>query len=146
MGQSGAVGKTDRRTDSCRCAGGQTKKKRRPDRPKRVGTFNSAGVCAAAFIGGAKGEKFWELRDGTHNQAGQDKETCSILHLIGEVLYLSTPPTPSQPKPEKRMREENKQKSVFLGVGAADSKKKNNEHISGCQISAYHLPRFPPFP
>ena len=70
MGQSGAVGRTERHTDSCRCAGGQTKKKRRPDRPKRVESLDSAGVSAAAFIGRGKEEKFGELRDGTHTQAG----------------------------------------------------------------------------
>ena len=33
----------------------------------------------------------------------------------------------------------------FLGVGSEDSKKKNDAHISGCQILAYHLPRFPTY-
>ena len=117
MGQSGVVGRTERRTDSCRHAGGQTKKYRRPDRPKRVETLDSAGVCATAFIGRAKEEKFWELRHATHTQAGQDKETCPNLYLIGEVLHLSkhlsTPTTPAQPKPQKEMRGTNGRKFFF---------------------------------
>ncbi len=123
----------------------QTKKKRRPDRPKWVESLDSAGVSTAAFIGRGKEEKFWELRDGTHAQAGQDKETCPNLHLIEEVLHLSTPQPHPSPNPKKECERERGEKVFFLGVGAADSKKTKNEHISGCQISAFHLPRFPPF-
>ncbi len=129
MGQSGAVGRTERRTDSCRCAGGQTKKYRRPDRLKRVETLDSAGICATVFIGRAKEEKFWELRHGMHTQAGQGKETCPNLHLNGEVFHLCTFPTPAQPKLPKEMRGTNGRKVFFLGVGAADSKKKTNTSV-----------------
>jgi hypothetical protein len=65
MGQSGAGGRTERRTESCRRVGWQTKKYRRPDRPKRVETLKSAGVCGTACIGRAKQEKFWEVRQTT---------------------------------------------------------------------------------
>ena len=43
MGQSGGVCRTDGRRHSCRCEGDQTKKKRRPDRPKWVRKGPSAG-------------------------------------------------------------------------------------------------------
>ncbi len=66
--------------------------------PKRVETLKSAGVCGTACIGRAKQEKFWEVRQATHTQDGQDRELCPILHLIPEVLHLSNLPTPSQPK------------------------------------------------
>ena len=146
MGQSGAGGRTERRTESCRCAGWQTKKYRRPDRPKRVETFKSAGVCGTACIGRAKQEKFWEVRQATQTQDGQDRELCTILHLIPEVLHLSNLPTPSQPKTKKECERQRGEKVFFLGFEAADSKTKNNEHISGCGIFAYHVPRFPLFP
>jgi hypothetical protein len=146
MGQSGAGGRTERRTESCRCAWWQTKKFRRPDRPKRVETLKSAGVCGTACIGGAKQEKFWEVRQATHTQGGQDRELCLILHLIPEVLHLGNLPTPSQPKTKKRMRETKGRKSVFFRVLGGRFKKKNNEHISGCGFFAYHVPRYPLFP
>ena len=114
MGQSGAVGRTEKRTDSCRCAGGLTKKYRRPDRPKRVVTLDSAGVSATAFIGRAKEEKFWELKHGTHTQAGQDKETCPNLHLIGEVLHLSIPPNPIPAQAQKKNAREKQAKKRFF--------------------------------
>jgi hypothetical protein len=95
MGQSGAGGRTERQTESCRCAEWQTKKYRRPDRPKRIETLKSAGVCGTACIGRAKQEVFWEVRQATHTQDGQDRELCPNLHLIVEVLHLTTPPTPS---------------------------------------------------
>ena len=145
MGQSGAGGRTERRIESCRCAGWQTKKYRRPDRPKRVETLKSAGVCGTACIGRAKQEKFWEVRQATHTQDGQDRELCPILHLIPKVLHLSNLPTSSQPKTKKRMRETKGRKSVFFRGWGGRFKKTKNEHISGCQISAYHLPRFPPY-
>ena len=116
MGQSGAGRRTERRTESCRCAGWQTKKYRRPDRPKRVETFKSAGVCGTACIGRAKQEKFWEMRQATHTQDGQDRELCPNLHLIPEALHLSNLPTPSQPKTKKRMRETKGRKSVFFRI------------------------------
>jgi hypothetical protein len=89
-------------------------------------------------MGRAKQEKFWEVRQAKHTQQGQDRELYPFLHLIGEVLHCSTPPPPttSRPKPKKRMRERKRQKVFFLGVGAADSKNKNDAHISGCQILA----------
>ena len=95
MEQSGAGGRTERRIESCRCAGWQTKKYRRPDRPKRVETLKSAGVCGTACIGRGKQEKFWEVRQATHTQDGQDRELCPNLHLTVEVLHLTTPPNPS---------------------------------------------------
>ena len=95
MEQSGAGGRTERRIEPCRCAGWQTKKYRRPDRPKRVETLKSAGVCGTACIGREKQEKFWEVRQATHTQDGQDRELCPNLHLTVEVLQLTTPPNPS---------------------------------------------------
>ena len=86
---------TGRQRESCRCAGWQTKKYRRPDRPKRVETLKSAGVCGTACIGREKQEKFWEVRQATHTQDGQDRELCPNLHLTVEVLHLTTPPNPS---------------------------------------------------
>ncbi len=71
-------------------------------------------VSATAFIGRAKEEKFWELRDGTHNQAGQDKETCPNLHLIGEVLHLSTPPNTIPAQAQKKNAREKQAKKCFF--------------------------------
>jgi hypothetical protein len=102
----------------------------RPDRPKQVESLDSAGVSAAAFIGRVKEDKFWELRDGTHTQARQDKETCPNLHLIGEVLHPSTPPTPSQPKPQKRMRERKRRKRVFFRGWGGRFRKKQKTNTS----------------
>jgi hypothetical protein len=142
MGQSGAGGRTERRTESCRCAGWQTKKYRRPDRPKRVETLKSAGVCGTACFGRAKQEKFWEVRQATQTQDGQDRELCPILHLIPEVLHLSNLPTPSQPKTKKRMRET--EKACFLGFEAADSKKTTNTSVDA-EFSPIMCLAFPSF-
>jgi hypothetical protein len=73
----------------------------RPDRPKQVESWDSAGVCGPACMGRAKQEKFWEVRDGSHTQEGQDRELYPILHLIGEVQHCSTPPTPPGNTPKK---------------------------------------------
>jgi len=60
--------------------------------------------------------------------------------------YTIVPPKPHPSQnPKKECEREKGEKVFFLGVGAADSKKKNGEHISGCQISAYHVPRFPSY-
>jgi hypothetical protein len=142
---SGAGGRAERRIESCRCAGWQTKKYRRPDRPKRVETLKSAGVCGTACIGRAKQERFWEVRQATHTQDRQDRELCPNLHLTVEVLHLTTPPNPIPAQDQKRMRETKGRKSVFFR-GWGGRFKKKNERISGCRIFAYHLPRFPLFP
>ncbi len=139
MGQSGGAGRTERRTESCRCAGGQTKKYRRSDRPKRAESLESAGVCGTACIGRAKQEKVWEVRQARHTQQGQDRKLCPILQ------YPPPQPHPGQ-KPKKECERERGGIVIFLGFGAADSKKTKNEHISGCGIFAYHAPRFPLFP
>jgi hypothetical protein len=102
MGQSGGAGRTERRTEWCRCAGDQTKKYKRPDRPKRVETWDSAGACGTACLGRAKQEKFLEVRHSSHTQQGRDRELYSILHLVGEVLHCRTPQSPSRPQPKKR--------------------------------------------
>ena len=39
-----------------------------------------------------------------------------------------------------------RQNVLFLGVGAGDLKQNTNEHASGCQILAYHVPHIPLFP
>jgi hypothetical protein len=116
MGQSGGAGRTERRTEWCRGAGGQTKKCRHPDRPKRSETWDSAGVCGTVSLGRAKQEKFLEVRHGSHTQQGQGRELYPILHLTGEVLDCSTPPTPSRPQPKNRIRGTKEQKSdLFEG-------------------------------
>ncbi len=53
----------------------------------RVETWDSAGVCGTACMGRAKQEKFWEVRDDSHMEQGQDRELYPILHLIGKVLW-----------------------------------------------------------
>ncbi len=123
MGQSGAGGRTERRIEWYRCAGGQTKKYRFPDRPKRVETWNPAGVSGTACIGRAKPEKFLEVRQARYTQQGQDRELYPFLHLIGDVLHCSIPPTPSRPKPKKRMRERKRRKGVFFRVRGGRFKK-----------------------
>jgi hypothetical protein len=128
MGQSGAVGRTERRTDTCRCAGGPTKKYRRPDRPKRVETLDSAGMYGTACLGRAKQEKFLEVRHGSHTQQGQDRELCPILHLIGEVLHCRTPPTPAHPKPKKEKQTQRKQKSILVKGWRGILQKKQRTH------------------
>ena len=78
---------------------------------KRVANLNPAGVSGTACIGRAKQEKFWEVRQATHTQDGQDRELCLILHLIPEVLVTSQPhPSPRS----KRIRETKGRKSVFF--------------------------------
>ena len=109
------VGQEGGQRDEQNRAGWQTKKYRHPDRPKRVETLKSAGVCGTACIGRAKQEKFWEVRQATHTQDGQDRELCPILHLNPEVLHLSN--LPRQKKERERQRGE---KVFFLGFEAAD--------------------------
>ena len=94
MGQSGAGGRTDRRRHSDRWEGDQTKKNRRPDRPNRVRAGTSGGGGAEPALGRGKKDKYLELSDGTGGEQGQERELCRNLHLIGEVLHCSTPPTP----------------------------------------------------
>jgi hypothetical protein len=65
--------------------------RRRPDRPKRSGTWDSAGVCGTACMGRAKQEKFLEVRHDSHTQQGQDRELYPILHLLEEVLQFIRP-------------------------------------------------------
>ena len=59
MGQSGAGDRTDRRRHSDRWEGDQTKKNRRPDRPKRVreGTSGGGGGAEPA-LGRGKKDKY----------------------------------------------------------------------------------------
>ncbi len=137
MEQSGAGGRTERRIEWYRCAGGQTKKNRIPDRPKRVEAWNPAGVSGTACFGRAKQEKFWEVRQATHTQQGQDRELYPFLHLIGEVLHCNTPPTPSRPKPKKRMRERKRRKSVSFRVWGGRFKK-NKKRTHQCAFPSFH--------
>jgi hypothetical protein len=145
MGQSGGRGRTERRTEWCRCEVGQTKKYRRPDRPNRPESWDSAGVEGTACIGTAKQEKLWEVRDAWHTQQGQDRELCPILHLIGEVLHCSIPPTPSPPKPKKRMRERKRRKSVFFRVWGGRFKKKTTNTSVDTEFSPIMCLAFPSF-
>jgi hypothetical protein len=143
MGQSGAGGRTERRTESCRCAGWQTKKYRHPDRPNRPESWNCAGVGGTACTGRAKQEKLWEVRDAWHTQQGQDRELCPILHLIGEVLHCSIPPTPSPPKPKKRLRETKGWKSVFFRGWGGRFKKKTTSTSVNAKFSPIMCVAFP---
>jgi hypothetical protein len=53
-GQVRGACQTGRQRESCRCAGTHTKKKRRPDCPKRVGGGRFAGGSKIAWIGREK--------------------------------------------------------------------------------------------
>ena len=60
-----------------------------------------------------KKEKYYELRDGSMGEQGQDKEAYSNLPLIGTVLECSTSHTPKRPNPKKKNPQTEGKKSVF---------------------------------
>ena len=76
-GQARGASQTHKQRQLCRCAGTQTKKKRRPDCPKRVGGGRFAGGSKTACIGRAKEGKYFKVRGGRHMKAGQETEIYS---------------------------------------------------------------------
>jgi hypothetical protein len=72
---------------------------------------------------------------------------CPILHLVGEALHCSTPPTPKRPKQKKRNTQTEVKKCGLEGGWCGRFKKKNDGHTTGGGfIIAYHVPLFPLFP
>ncbi len=49
-------------------------------------------------------------------QPRQNKETCPNLHLIGEVLYVSTTPNPCPAKTPKRNERDEGKRQLVLGM------------------------------
>ena len=101
--------------------------KRRPDRPKRVRQGDSDGGGGLSAWARKKNEKYSELRDGRHREQGQERELCPILHLVGEALHCSTPPTPKRPKQKKETHRQRAKKVVWRGVGVAGDSKKTTD-------------------
>ncbi len=121
-----------RQTDEDNRAGGEG------SRPKRKGARTvQNGSAKVILLGGGgrmpawarkKKDKYYDSRDGRQGGQGQDRELYPILHLIGEVLHCSTPPTPKKAKPKKRKNTDREQKKWFgEGLVGWDSKNKTTD-------------------
>ena len=112
IGQSGGVRRTDRRRHSSRWEGDQTKKNRRPDRPKRVREGTSGGGGGGACIGEEKkrqilGIERWQT-GGTG--AGQGTLSDSAPNWRGPALQY--PSNLKKVKPKKKNTPTEGQKSA----------------------------------
>ena len=112
MGQSGGVCRTDRRRHSCRWEGDQTKKNRRPDRPKRVRQGPSAGGGECLHWGRKKrqilGIERWQI-GGTG--AGQGALSDSAPNWSDTALQYPT--NAKKLKPKKRNSQTEGKKKWF---------------------------------
>ena len=146
MGQSGGVCRTDRRRHSCRWEGDQTKKNRRPDRPKRVREGTSGGGGGGACIGEEKkrqilGIERWQT-GGTG--AGQGALSDSAPNWSGTALQYPTNAKKLKPK-KRNSQTEGKKKWFGEGLGR-EIQKKNDGQTGGGVFVANHVPLFPLFP
>jgi hypothetical protein len=125
------------------------------NRPKRKGVRTvQNGSAKVILLGGGglpawarkKNEKYSELRDGRHRDQGQERELCPILHLVGEALHCSTPPTPKRPKQKKKKPTDRGRKKWFGEGLVREIQKQNDGHTTGGGFIAYHVPLFPLFP
>ena len=74
-----------------------------------------------------KNGKYSELIDGRHREQGQERKLCAILHLVGEALHCSTPPTPKRPKQKKRNTQTEGKKSGLERGWCGRFKKKTTD-------------------
>jgi hypothetical protein len=129
MRQRGGVCRTDRRRHSCRWEGDQTKKNRRPDRPKRLREgVSGGGGGGVACIGERKkrqilGIKRWQI-GGTG--AGQRALSDSAPNWRGTALQYPTKDKKVKPK-KKKHTDRGIKKVLWRGVGVGNSKKKTTD-------------------
>ncbi len=106
------------------------------NRPKRKGARTvQNGSAKVILLGGGRiacmgegeNEKYCELRDGTHRGQGQERELCPILHLVGEALHCSTPPTQKRPRQKKRNTQTEVKKSGLERGWCGRFKKKTTD-------------------
>ena len=102
MGQGGGACRTERRRQACRLGGDQTKKKRFPDRPKRVSPGDSAGGGNAS-MGERKKREILGLERGQHGGtgAGQGGLLESAPNWRGTRVYYLTHAKKAKPQKEE---------------------------------------------
>jgi hypothetical protein len=132
MGQGGEACRTDREIESCRRAGGQTKKERRPDRPKRVGKGDSAGGLRMPAWAMKNNERYYELRHDRHReQVQQGALSEPAPNWRGTALQ-----DPSNAKKVKIPQKPDRQREKRGGLEREI--KKNKEYTTGGGFIAYH--------
>ena len=102
MGQSGGGGRTDRRRHSCRWEGDQTKKNRRPDRPKRVREGTSGGGGGEACIGEGKKREILRIERWQLGVTGAGQRALSDSAPNWRGTALQYPTNAQKVKPKKR--------------------------------------------
>ena len=105
---------TGRQRESCRCAGTQTKKKRRPDCPKRVG----GNRCADCL------HRERERRRILESERCQTHEGGAGEGDLLESAWRSTGTAQQHPRLPHKVQRQRAKKSGLERVGAGDSKKK----------------------
>ena len=73
-------------------------------------------------------DKYYELKDGRQGEQGQDRELYLILHLVGEALHCSTPPTPKRQKQKKKNTQTEGKKSGLERGWCGRFKKERPNH------------------
>ena len=125
MGQSGGVCRTDRRRQSCRWEGDQTKKKRRPDRPKRLRDSVSGGGGGGACIGEEKKRQILGIERWQTGGTGTGQGALSDSAPNWRGTALQYPTNAKKLKPKKRNSQtEGKKKWFGEGLGREIQKKK----------------------